>query len=91
MLLSYCLQCVFGGKYRLHHQGDRNQRARKNFSSNLQLVVTVNVVTSPLIPVTLMIEPILSSKPRFLEEPRGLISQKTAFFIVTAVKTLKVT
>jgi hypothetical protein len=29
----------------------------------------------------------LGTKRRFLQEPHGLTSQKTAFFIVTAVKT----
>jgi hypothetical protein len=30
-------------------------------------------------------------KRRFLQEPRGVTSQKTPFFIVTAVKTLNLT
>jgi hypothetical protein len=28
---------MFWGMYRFHHQGDKNQRARNNVSSNLQL------------------------------------------------------
>jgi hypothetical protein len=43
---------LFGGKYCLHHQGEKNLRARNNVRSN-----------------------------------RGFTSQKTAFFVVTAVKT----
>jgi hypothetical protein len=34
-----------------------------------------------------MMEAIRSPETRFLQEPHGVISQKTAFFIVTAVKT----
>jgi hypothetical protein len=34
-----------------------------------------------------MMEAIHSSKLRFLQEPQGTISQKIAFFIVTAVRT----
>jgi hypothetical protein len=33
----------------------------------------------------------ISSNRRFLQEPHGLTSQKTAFFIVTAVKTSNLT
>jgi hypothetical protein len=32
-----------------------------------------------------------SSETRFLQEPHGVTSQKTAFFIVTAVKTSNLT
>jgi hypothetical protein len=32
-----CKNWRFGGKYRLHHHGDENQRARNNISSNWQL------------------------------------------------------
>jgi hypothetical protein len=49
--------------------------------------VTANVVRSSLILSTLMMEAIRSLKRRFLEEPHSVTSQKTAFFIVTAVKT----
>jgi hypothetical protein len=31
-----CDNRSFGGTYRLYHQGDKNQRARNNVSSNLQ-------------------------------------------------------
>jgi hypothetical protein len=29
-----CKNRTFGGTYRLHHQGDKNRRARNNFSNN---------------------------------------------------------
>jgi hypothetical protein len=45
-----CKNRRFGGKYRLHHQGDKK-----------------------------------------LEEPHGLTSQKTTFFIVTAVESTNIT
>jgi hypothetical protein len=57
--------------YRLHHQGDKNRRARNNVSSNYQskllrgvirLLVTANVVPSLSILVTLMTEKISSSE-----------------------------
>jgi hypothetical protein len=41
--------------------------------------------------VTLMMEALSSPKRRFLQEPHGLIPQKTPFFIVTAVKTSNLT
>jgi hypothetical protein len=34
-----------------------------------------------------MMEAILASKRRFLQDPHGITSQKTAFFTVIAVKT----
>jgi hypothetical protein len=49
--------------------------------SVLRLLVTANVVPSSPITLTLMMEVILSS------EISVLTSQKTALFIVTAVKT----
>jgi hypothetical protein len=47
------------------------------------MLVTANVLACSLILVTLMIE----ATRRFSQEPHGVTSQKTAFFIVTAVKT----
>jgi hypothetical protein len=38
-----------------------------------------------------MMEALSSSETRFLQEPHGVTSQKTAFFIVTAVKTSNLT
>jgi hypothetical protein len=38
-----------------------------------------------------MKEALSSSETRFLQEPHGVISQKTTFFIVTAVKTSNLT
>jgi hypothetical protein len=53
-----CKNCRFGGTYRLHHQVDKNLRARKNVSSDslhsvLPLIVTANVLSSQIL-VTLM-------------------------------------
>jgi hypothetical protein len=47
---------------------------------------TSNVVLSSPILVTLMMEAIRSSETFYLQEPHGVISQMTAFFIVTSVK-----
>jgi hypothetical protein len=47
---------------------------------------TTLVVTSSLILVTLMMEALSPPKRQFLLEPHGVTSQKTPFFIVTAVK-----
>jgi hypothetical protein len=52
-----------------------------------RLLVTANV---PIL-VTLMMEAPRSSKSRFLQEPHGFTSQKTAFFILTAVRTSNLT
>jgi hypothetical protein len=49
-------------------------------------LVTDSVPSSPIL-VTLMKEALSSPKRRFLQEPHGVTSQKTPFFIVTAVKT----
>jgi hypothetical protein len=50
-----------------------------------RLLVTANVVPSSPILATLMTEALISR--RFLKEPHGVTSQKTPFFIDTAVKT----
>jgi hypothetical protein len=55
----------------------------------LRLLVTVNVIPSSPSPVTLMMETKVPPKSRFLQKPHGVTSQKTAFFIVTAVKEPK--
>jgi hypothetical protein len=52
-----------------------------------RLLFTFTLVPSSPILVTLMMEALHSLKRRFLQEPHGVTSQKTAFFIVTAVKT----
>jgi hypothetical protein len=57
-----------------------------HFRTVLQLLFTPNVVPSSPIPVTLMIEAIRSPKRRFLQDPHGRTSQKSAFLIITAVK-----
>jgi hypothetical protein len=54
-------------------------------------LVTSSVVTSSPILVTLMKEALSSSERRFLQEPHGVISQRTQFFIVTAVKASNLT
>jgi hypothetical protein len=52
-----------------------------------RLLVTVNVVPSSLNLVTLMLEVLVPSKRWFLQEAHRVTSQKTTFFLVTAVKT----
>jgi hypothetical protein len=54
-----CKNRRFGGKYRLHHRGDKNRRAR---NSVLRLLVTANVISISLILVTLHMEAIRSSE-----------------------------
>jgi hypothetical protein len=79
----------FGGTYRLHHQGDKNRRARNNVSSNSvvylrrlrRLLVTANVIPSSPILVTLMIVAIRSSETSVITRvtrlniPEGVILQ----------------
>jgi hypothetical protein len=55
------------------------------------LLVEASVVPSSRILVTLMKEALGSSETRFLQEQHGLTSQKTPFFIVTAVKASNLT
>jgi hypothetical protein len=64
-----CKNRCSGGTYRLHHQGDKNQRARNNVRSNFlflhiirHLLVTANMAPSSLNLVTLMMEPLHSTK-----------------------------
>jgi hypothetical protein len=54
---------------------------------------TTSTVTSnwSTILVTLMMEVIIPPKHRFLQEPHGITSQKTKFFIVTAMETSSLT
>jgi hypothetical protein len=59
-------------------------------SVRLFLVAACVVPSSPIL-VTLMNEAQVPSKRRFLQEPHGVTSQKTPFFIVTAVKTSNLT
>jgi hypothetical protein len=56
-----------------------------------RLLVAASVVPSSPILVTLMKEALGSLKRRFLQEPHGVTSQKTPFFIVTTVKTSNLT
>jgi hypothetical protein len=55
------------------------------------LLVSAKVVRSSLILVTLMMAALRSSERRILQEPHGVTAHKTAFFIVTAVKTSNLT
>jgi hypothetical protein len=58
----------YGGRYRLHHQGDKKRRARNYQSSSalFRLLVTANVVPSSPNLVILMMEAILSSETSVL-------------------------
>jgi hypothetical protein len=56
-----------------------------------RLLVIANVVLSSPIFVTQMMEELRPLKRLLLQEPHGVASQKTAFFIVTAVKTSNLT
>jgi hypothetical protein len=56
-------------------------------SSQRALLVTANVVPSSPILDTLMMDALSSPKHRFLQKAHGVTSQKTAFFIATAMKT----
>jgi hypothetical protein len=53
------------------------------------LIATDNAVPSSPILFGPMMEGYVPPKLLFLQEPHGVTSQKTAFFIVTAVKTSK--
>jgi hypothetical protein len=55
-----------------------------------RLLVTAEVSSSPIL-VTLMMEALSSSETSVITEPYGVTFQKTAFFLVTAVKTSNLT
>jgi hypothetical protein len=57
-----CKNRRFGGTHRLHHQGDKNRRARNNG----RLLVKANGVPSSPILVTLMTEALSSSETSVL-------------------------
>jgi hypothetical protein len=59
---GYCKNRRFGGKFRLHHQDEQNEITKKNVSSMLQLLDTVNVVPSSSILITQIMEELGSSK-----------------------------
>jgi hypothetical protein len=69
----------------------RRQRRRIFLRSVRRLLVAACVVPSSPIFVTLMKEAPSFSKSRFLQEPHVITTQKTPFFIVTAVKTSNLT
>jgi hypothetical protein len=77
-----------GEKYRFHHQGDKRAvtRNRSTVGRNIAKVVP----SSPIF-VNFMMERYVTMKHRFLQEPHRITSQKTATFIVTAVKTSDLT
>jgi hypothetical protein len=56
-----------------------------------RLLVTAKIVPSSPILVTLMTDEIRSSKRRLLQEPRDVITQKPALFIVSVVKNSNLT
>jgi hypothetical protein len=64
---------------------ERNRRVRNNVSSKQQKQVGKSILFS------LLMEAILSSERRILQEAHGATSQKTTFFIVTAVKISNLT
>jgi hypothetical protein len=59
-------------------------------SNRRTLLVTANVPSSQIL-VTPMMEALSSSEKSVLKEPHGITSQKTPFFIVTAIKTSNLT
>jgi hypothetical protein len=78
-----CCSCKnrrFGGTQRLLHQGDKTQWARNNVSRNKQTMHAAKKYKNLYFFARCV-------GCRFLQEPQGLTSQKTSFFIVTAVKT----
>jgi hypothetical protein len=64
---------------------------RRTLRRNTKVFLAACVVPSSPIFVTLMKEAPGSSETSFLEEPHGVTTQKTRFFIVTAVKTSNLT
>jgi hypothetical protein len=84
-IVTQCGSCKnrrFGGTWSLSGTFLRSVR---------RLLVAACVVPSAPIVVTLMKEAPGSPKRRFLQEPHGVTTQKTPFFIVTAVKTSNLT
>jgi hypothetical protein len=66
-----------------------NRRTLRRISS--QLLLTANVVSSSIILPTLMMEQYVLPNRQFLQEPHGVTSQKTAFFVAITVKTSNLT
>jgi hypothetical protein len=46
MPCGHCKNRRFGGKYRLHYQGEKNRRSRNNVRSNWQLKQALNFYRS---------------------------------------------
>jgi hypothetical protein len=53
MACSACKNRHFGATYPLHYQGEKNQRAKNN-AILLQLLVTANVPSSPILFILIM-------------------------------------
>jgi hypothetical protein len=73
-----CVSCRnrhFRGTYCLHHQSGKNNKLR-----------TTLAVSSWFFPPRWW-RWYIPPKYRYLQEPHGIISQKTAYFVVTAMKT----
>jgi hypothetical protein len=87
---DFCKTRSYGGKYHFYHQSDKNRRPRNFPRSVIRLLVIANVNNSQIL-VTLMIDAISSSETSVLSKPHAVTFQKTAFIIVTAVKTLNLT
>jgi hypothetical protein len=62
---------ILGINYRLHHQGEVNQRTR---------TVPADVILSSPILFTLTMEAIRFSESSFLQNSQGVTSQRTTFF-----------
>jgi hypothetical protein len=98
-----CKNRHFEGTLRLHHQGDKNLLTRNvavtSYWRALHFVF-LRSLRRLLVRLTFLVQRFLSPwwwrskvppKRRFLQEAHGVTSQKTAFFIVTAVKTSNLT
>jgi hypothetical protein len=73
-----CKNRRFGSMYRLHHQSDNNRQARKNVSSFQQPKYPAKKY------VTLCWRRYVPPIRRFLQDPYGITSKKTAFFKTNA-------
>jgi hypothetical protein len=80
-LCGSCKNRPFGGTQRLHNQGDKNRWTKNKLALFLVHRFLSLWWRRRYVP----------PKRRFLQEPHGLTSQNTTFFIVTAVKTSNLT
>jgi hypothetical protein len=81
-----CKNWRFGGTQHLHHQGDKNRWTKNNVSltSNRRTRLTF-LVRRFLLPGWRRWVPL---KRQFLQEPHGVTSQKTPFFIIAFTRAL---